>query len=155
MKKTIVMLCLCVCTVAVLPAQTVGSTMYVTPQNLTLKTGTGFFAGSVNPRLPYGTQVTVQQVSGAWVQVRSTSPAATGWTKTANLTTRRILPSSGTSASAQEVALAGKGFNQEIENSYRAEGNLNYADVDRVETIQVDMQELESFIIEGRLARGE
>ena len=156
MKKIVVMLCLCVCAASVLSAQASrGGTMYVAVQNLTLKSGTGIFASSVNPQLPYGTQVSVLQVNGAWVQVRSTSPSATGWAKTASLSARRVLAGSGTSASAQEVALAGKGFNEEVENAYRAEGSLNYADVDRMEAQQVNMQELEAFLREGRLAMGE
>ena len=156
MKRTIAMLCMCVCVAAVLPAQASrGGTMYVTPRTLDLKSSTGIFA-STRGRLEYGAQVTVLQVSGAWVEVRSaTNASVSGWTKTVNLTPRRIVQGSGTGASAQEVALAGKGFNQEIERAYRTEGNLSYDAVDMVETLRVSDTDLQAFLVEGRLSMGE
>ncbi|MDR1857918.1 MAG: hypothetical protein LBQ69_00450 [Treponema sp.] len=156
MKKIIAMFCLCACAAAVVSAQASrGGTMYVATKTLNLKSSTGFFA-STRGSLDYGAQVTVLQVNGSWVEVRSAAKSSvSGWAKTASLTSRRILEGSTTSATAQEVALAGKGFNQEIENSYRSGGNLNYADVDRTEAQQVGDEELRSFLVEGRLSLGE
>ena len=156
MKKTIFIFVLCVCVVTALSAQASrGGTMYVAIRNLDLKSSTGFFASN-RGRLDYGARVTVVRVNGAWVEVRSTTNTSlTGWTKTANLHPRPVLAGSGTSASAQEVALAGKGFNQEVERAYRAEGNLNYDAVDSMEAQQVDMRELQTFIQEGRLSMGD
>jgi hypothetical protein len=57
--------------------------------------------------------------------------------------------------SANEVALAGKGFNQEVEDAYRNQGNLNYADVDLVEAITVSEDDLRRFLEEGRLSMGD
>jgi hypothetical protein len=62
---------------------------------------------------------------------------------------------STTSASSSEVALAGKGFNQEVENAYKTNGDLNYADVDRTETLTVNEAELYRFLDEGRLSLGD
>jgi hypothetical protein len=53
------------------------------------------------------------------------------------------------------VALAGKGFNQEVENAYKSGGSLNYGDVDKTEAITVTPDELYAFITEGRLNTGE
>jgi hypothetical protein len=66
-----------------------------------------------------------------------------------------VASATGSTATAAEVAQAGKGFNQEIENVYRNEGNLNYADVDRTEQIVVSDEDLLNFIIAGRLTGGE
>jgi hypothetical protein len=71
-----------------------------------------------------------------------------------SLSARQIV-TSGTGASANEVALAGKGFNKEVENAYKAGGSLNYADVDKTEAITVSPEELLKFVTEGRLITGE
>jgi hypothetical protein len=96
------------------------------------------------------------QVNGKFVEVRNTANSSvTGWTPSANLSARQIVSGSSSSASASEIALAGKGFNQEVENAYKAKGNLNYADVDRVESITVRETALLQFLEEGRLAMGD
>jgi len=129
--------------------------MYVTAKNIELKSDTGFFS-SGKGRLDYGAVVTVLQIDGKWAEVRSSAGSSiSGWTALANLSAKKILPGSGSSgATASEVALAGKGFNQEIENVYKAGGTLNYADVDRTEAQRVSRQELYDFIVEGHLFQG-
>ena len=133
-----------------------GGTAWVAVRSIQLRSSTWFFAsnrGAVN----YADQVTVIQVSGNWAEVRSSNnPSLTGWITTANLSGRRLIPEGGGSgATAAEVAMAGKAFNQDVENAYRADGNLNYADVDRTEAITVSPEELLRFINEGRLSTGE
>jgi hypothetical protein len=132
-----------------------GSTAYVTVKTIQVKSSTGFFAGN-RGTLSYGAQVTVLQVNGKWAEVRSAgSPSITGWLASSNLTTRRINASSGgTRVSAGEIALAGKGFSEEMENAYKAGSDLNYADVDKIETLQVSQEDLQKFVTEGRLATG-
>ena len=156
MKKIIVMFCLYFPALVILPAQASrGGTMYVAVRTVDLKSSTGFFAAKTG-QLEYGAQVTVLQVNGKWSQVRSSANASlSGWTSTTNLSARRVLGGSTTSASANEVALAGKGFNQEVETVYRSEHNLNYADVDRTEAQLVDGQVLRTFLVEGRLSMGD
>jgi uncharacterized protein YgiM (DUF1202 family) len=133
-----------------------GRTMYVTIKNAELKSSTAFFA-EVRGTLKYGDQVTVLNEYGKWVEVQaSMDPSLSGWIASANLTTKRILSSSGSSsASADELALAGKGFSQEVENSYRQSGNLNYDALDTLEAENISSRQLFTFLLEGRLARGE
>jgi hypothetical protein len=155
MKKIVVVLFMCVCVAAVLPAQAVkGGTMYVAAKTIELKSSTGFFASSKGT-LAYGAAVSVLQIKGKWAEVKSSTGSSTGWTAVANLSAKRIVSSSATGATASEVALAGKGFNQEIENAYKAGGTLNYADVDRTEAQKVSKQELKNFITEGHLSQGD
>jgi hypothetical protein len=71
-----------------------------------------------------------------------------------NLSTRRIV-ASGSGATASEIALAGKGFSQEVEDSYKTSGELNYADVDRTEAIVIPIDDLYKFVTEGHLNTGE
>jgi len=132
-----------------------GGTMYVATKTTALKTSTGFFART-NATLNYGDRVTVLQVNGKFAEVRSAAnSSSSGWTPVANLSTRQIVSGNTGSVSASEVALAGKGFNQEVENAYKTQGTYDYDDVDRVEQLSVSEDELKLFIEEGRLSMGD
>jgi uncharacterized protein YraI len=153
MKRLAILLLLC-CSAAVAFAQTKGGTLYVAVKSAAVKSSTWFFA-STKGTLTYGTQITVQSVNGKWVEIKSGS--LTGWVENASLTSKKITSSaSSTSASVTEIALAGKGFNEEIEGTYKA-GNaeLDYANVDLVEKIAVSPDELQKFIKDGKLIGAE
>ena len=157
MKKIILISGLCFCIVFNAAAQvSKGGTLYTAAKNVVLKSSTGFFASNKGT-LSYGEQVTVLQVNGKWVEVRSTAnPSVSGWTASSNMSAKRIVAvENAGSASAKEVALAGKGFNQEIENTYKAKGTLNYADVDKTEKLTVPQNELYNFVVDGHLSKGE
>lgn len=156
MKKLVVLLIMGLMTAGFLAAQVIaGGTLYVAVKTVELKSSTGFFA-STRGTLNYGDRVTVLQVNGRFVEVRSANNSSlTGWTPSANLSARQIVPGNTSALSARETALAGKGFNQEVENAYKAKGNLNYADVDRVEAVTVTSTGIRRFLEEGHLAMGE
>lgn len=156
MKKLIITCALCLCIAAAAAAQVArGGTLYVAAKSVALKSSTGFFART-QATLNYGTQVTVLQVNGKWAQVRSSAnPSLSGWTASANLTTKRVVSGNASSASAKEIALAGKGFNQEVENAYKSQGRLNYADVDRTEANTVSSGDLYQFLVDGHLSLGD
>ncbi|MCL2318997.1 MAG: hypothetical protein FWC45_02850 [Treponema sp.] len=155
MKKLVVLVTLIVLISGALFAQiSKGGTAWVASKTAALKSSTWFFAGTKGT-LQMGDQVTVLQVNGSWAEVKSVANASlSGWTSVSNLSARQIV-STGTGASASEIALAGKGFNQEIENSYKTQGTLNYADVDKTEAIKVSQDDLYKFVTEGRLVTGE
>jgi hypothetical protein len=156
MKRIIVVLMLCTLAAGMAAAQVVkGGTLYAAAKTVALKSSTGFFAGT-RGTLEYGAQVTVLQVKGKWVEVQSVSkPSLSGWTAYANLSAKRIVSANTGLASAEEVALAGKGFNQEVENAYKADGKYNYEDVDKTEAQAIPEKELYDFLVEGRLSLGE
>ena len=155
MRKFLFLLMLILLVSVALSAQVKkGGTAWVSSKTADLKSSTWFFAGTTGT-LQMGDQVTVLQIDGNWAEVRSSSNSSlSGWTALSNLSARQIVASGG-SASASEVALAGKGFNQEIENSYKTQGSYNFADVDKTEAITVTQDELYAFITEGRLVTGE
>jgi uncharacterized protein YgiM (DUF1202 family) len=133
--------------------------MYVATKNAELKSSTGFFADTVIT-LQYGDQVTVLRESGKWMEVRpARRTSVSGWILANNLTSKRIISSgSGASASADELALAGKGFSEEVEQAYRNRNGASaahYAEVDAMEAITVSPQELYDFLMEGHLNTGE
>jgi len=156
MKKLTIVFCLAFLITGIVSAQALrGGTMYVAIRTVTLKSSTGFFSSN-RGTLNYGDRVTVLQVSDRYVEVRSaTNSALTGWTVSANLTVRQVVSGNTSTASAREVALAGKGFNQEVENAYRTQRALNYADVNRVEAIRVRETDLRQFLEDGHLSTGD
>jgi len=166
MKKLIIALSLGLCIGGLATAQVAqGGTLYVATESAAIKSSTGLFAKTLGA-LRYGERVTVLQVNsnGKYVEVRSVSNSSlSGWTAAANLSARQVITGSLTSASAQELALAGKGsivaampgnhYWKYVEDDYRTQGNLNYADVEIVEQVTVSETELYQFLEEGRLAR--
>ena len=132
-----------------------GGTMYAAVKTIALKSSTGFFA-STRGTLNYGDRVTVLQINGKYAEVRSaTNSSLSGWTALSNLSAKQIVSGNTSTASAKEVALAGKGFNQEVENSYKTSGKVNYADVDLTEAMTVSEDDLKKFLEEGRLSMGD
>jgi len=154
MKRIILIALFCLCVTEIF-AQKAGETLYVNVNSANLKSSTGFFA-STTGTVKYGDDVRVLAINGKWAQVR-TSKNVTGWIAGASLTTKRISTQGNTAnASAREIALAGKGFSPEVESEYRKGGEkVNYDAVDAMEKITVSDKDLEDFIDQGRLARGE
>jgi len=156
MKKFLIAFCLILCITGFAAAQlSRGGTLYVAVKTVTLKSSTGFFASN-RGTLNYGDRVTVLQINGKFAEVRSaTNASLSGWTPSANLSARQIVSGNTATVSARETAMAGKGFNQEVEDSYKKQGNLNYTDVDRVEAITIGETNLRRFLEEGRLSMGD
>jgi len=152
MKKILVVICLAFFITGFAAAQ-VGpnATLYVAKKTIDLKSSAGKILGTLN----YGDKVTVIKVDGKNVEVISAAnPSLSGLAPSASFTTKKIITGNTSATSAKEVALAGKGFNQDIENSYNTQGELNFNDVDKVESITSDEAALMRFIEEGRLSTG-
>jgi uncharacterized protein YgiM (DUF1202 family) len=153
MKRFLFFMLVCLAASSSLVAQKKGDVMYVAVKSVNVTSSKGFFAPAAGT-LSYGTQVTVQSVSGSKVEVAAGT--LTGWVDGSSLTSKRITESTAsTSASAKEIALAGKGFNEEIEGIYRAENaNLDeaYDAIGIVESVAVDNDTLKQFIVDGKLS---
>jgi len=154
MKRMFLLVLILLVSGALFAQITKGSTAWVSAKKADIKSSTGFFAGTKGS-LTLGDEVSVLQVNGKWAEVRSAANASlSGWMAASNLSARRIV-SSGTNASASEVALAAKGFNQEVEDAFKTKGDLNYTDVDKTEAITISQDELYKFVTEGHLNAGE
>jgi uncharacterized protein YgiM (DUF1202 family) len=94
--------------------------------------------------------------SNGWIQVK-TAAGASGWIHSGAVETPKInlLASNSsmkTQASSSEVALAGKGFNKQVEDSYKAKNpQLNFAAVDRMLQVKATSTQIESFLRGGQL----
>ena len=131
-----------------------GDAAWVSAKTAPVKSSTWFFAGT-NGTLNMGAQVSVIKISGNWAEVRSAANASlSGWVSISNLSSRRVIATSA-AVTASEVAQAGKGFSQEVENSYKTSGQYNFADVDKTEANTVSQNDLYRFVVDGKLYTGE
>ena len=110
--------------------------------------------GRVVSSLSYGDKVTVEEKNGPWMKV--SAPGAVGWVHSSALTTKTVVMKSGegaqTAASSDEVALAGKGFNAEVESQFKANHkDIDFKWVDRMEKIVVSPAKIKAFIEDGGL----
>lgn len=114
------------------------------------------FLGATVSDVSYGTQVTVASRQGPWVQV--TAPRGkSGWLHESALSKEDLAMVSGgteaaTGASGEEIALAGKGFTDQIEKEYRKQNqDLDFAEVDRIEKIVVTPEQAAAFLDAGQI----
>ncbi len=115
------------------------------------------FLGSVVASVSYGDRVTVLGEKGSWVQIRNTD-GKTGWVHGSALTENKLALQAGskdvaTGASGSEIALAGKGFNDEVETEYRAENpKLDYTWVDKMEAFRITPAQARKFLAAGNIS---
>ncbi|MEZ7195229.1 SH3 domain-containing protein [Pseudodesulfovibrio karagichevae] len=114
------------------------------------------FLSKVVGELEYGDRVDLKAEKGDWRQVRSMGDGRSGWMHFSALTEREIIlnPTDKdvqAAASSDELALAGKGFNKQVEDRYRKQTRLDYAQVDEMEKIAVPQKYIREFILAGRL----
>lgn len=110
------------------------------------------FLGKIVGKVGYGQSVTVQDKRGDWHQVALSG--LTGWMHGSALTTSDLDLQSGSGAapssvSGQEMALAGKGFNSQVEKEYRNSHGGDFSGVDRMEKTTVDTVALMAFLQDG------
>lgn len=109
--------------------------------------------------ISYGTELEVLGKSGKYLKItiadngEQETVSWVGWVESKN-TSSRVLKTSS-SANAKEIALAGKGFNAEVEGLYEQETGLDFSRVDAIESIIIDIDELTDFIEEGNLKGAE
>jgi hypothetical protein len=141
------------------PGPTWGQVLQVTGDNQQLYSRPDLASTPVAP-LPRGAQVKVREQSGDWYRVDHEGKQ--GWVHRMAVRQAGPPPASlpgilgvGTpvrETKSDEVALAGKGFNPEVEAGYRQKHpEMKYGQVDEVEALQVDEARLGAFIQEGGL----
>lgn len=159
MKKVIVL----ILAVLMIPAMAVakgGGAKKTGPMNVQVKDAQVFakpdYMGKKIGKLNYGEQVIVVGEEGNWYQI--TSPA--GYVPKSSLTKSKVKLdadqkfSQGTSAKQDEVALAGKGFNPQVEAKYKKDNpNLAgaYNSLDQVQKNGATDAELRVFKTAGKL----
>jgi len=148
--RTIIIVIL-LCSLSCLTAA--AETLRVTTRENAVRSDCRFFA-PVKLKVALGDQLTVRGRKGDWYLV--SARGVNGCIHKSAVESRSFAAAgrgarSG-SASADEVSLAGKGFNPQVEAGYRKSGaGLNYAAVDEITRITVSEKSLESFVLQGGL----
>lgn len=138
-----------------LPAAMAGAqeTRSVSVRETQLRETPGFL-GSVITTLSYGDQVDSISEQNGWTRARSSENE--GWVHSSALTTKRIVLDASErdvqeAATSREVALAGRGFNRQVEEQYAAESGLDFNEIDRIESYKLEPEELIAFLQAGGL----
>jgi len=125
----------------------------ITKQNA-IRTSCKFFS-PVKATVRYNDTLEVISKEGDWFQVAFKGVNGCihkSAVQKKSLSLSKLTGSQGKSASGDEVALAGKGFNPQVESAYRKNNpGLNFNAVDRVENSGVTDSELAQFIQKGKL----
>lgn len=139
----------------VLAALYAADTYIVKVKTTTLRSEPKFYASTVLP-LKAGDGLEKVAAQGDWIQVKTAS-GTIGWIHTSALEPKKfnLLASNKgmkTGATADEVALASKGFNKQVEDSYRSRNkSLNFALVDRMVQIAIPSAAETAFLKDGKL----
>jgi len=116
------------------------------------------FLGKILGSVAYGDSVSVIRQQEPWLFVSTRTGQLTGWIHSSALTEKEIVLRAGDAnvqktASQREIALAGKGFNPQVENEYKKRNpNLDYDLIDRMERIIVSDEEIRQFMKAGKLS---
>ena len=104
----------------------------------------------------YASAVVVVKTEKSWVYVQAVDDKSLeGWLPASALTSKKIKDkANAASANADEIALAGKGFNSTIEAVYAEEYSMNFDIVDYIETLGAAQEEAIAFAKAGNLNDG-
>lgn len=136
-------------------AQSGSKSLLVQVKNGQLRDAPSFLGKLVAP-LSYGEKVKLIDQKGDWMRITS-SRGTTGWVHGSALTSKQVKMTAGgqdakVAASGDEMALAGKGFNKDVEADFRAKNkNLDYTWVDSMGGMVITPQEIAKFVSDGEL----
>ena len=131
-------------------------TMYVSLDPASLKESASSFSKDVGT-VGYASKVRVLEEKRNWVRIElEDDPSVSGWIPSSALSSKKIkAKGSGTTADADEIALAGKGFTATIESAYANEYSVDYGPVNYTEEQAASADDILAFIREGFLAGGD
>lgn len=142
---------LLICSLALVEAAA-GTRLFVGVKTGQLRaTPTPFGKIIATPR--YGEQVEKLAADGAWLRVRYGK--SEGWMHNALLSAKGVGLAAGqgnadSAASSEELTLAGKGFNAQVEAEYRQKNRtLDFATIDRMEKMTVSQSQMSRFFADG------
>lgn len=119
------------------------------------------FLGKVVVTLAYGDRVETLEDKDGWIKVMPPKNASPGWMHSSALTEKKIVLKAGkkeeeVAASTGELALAGKGFNADVEAEFKARNKgIDFTWIDRMQAMMVPPNRIPAFLKEGGLTPAE
>lgn len=116
------------------------------------------FLGKIVATLAYGDRVEALEDRDGWIKVTPPGSKTSGWMHSSALTGKRVVLKASTkdveaAASSGELALAGKGFNADVEAEYKKNNkNIDFTWIDRMQAMNVPPEKISAFLKEGGLA---
>lgn len=114
--------------------------------------------GAAVATVEYGAVVQAGALQKGWYPV-TMADGKTGWLHESALSRKPVAMRAGTTdaatgVSSDEVALAGKGFNEQVETKLRKEGKLDYTWVDQMSAFEAGADQITQFRAQGNLPGG-
>ncbi len=133
-------------------AQNAGDELSVSVREGELRSAPGFLS-SIEARLEYGDAVRVISKINDWLRVTVDHTGDEGWIHASSVAQPRDMNLTGpgareTQTTTREIALAGRGFNEQVEQDYQEQMQLDFSAVDRVEENLLPLPELADFLSE-------
>jgi hypothetical protein len=116
------------------------------------------FLGKIVTQLKYGDQVAVQDVKGSWYFIDRPKGKTDGWMHSSALSVKKIVLNPGASdvkqaASSDEITLAGKGFNKQVENDFKSKNpQVDFTWINKMEKMTISQNQIQAFVKEGQLS---
>ena len=137
----------------------VGDQVRISVRETELRSSAGFLS-RVTAKLAYLDEVTILTVQNDWLQVEVRETRATGWIHSSSVAEPKELQLTGggsgqrSGASNREIALAGRGFNEQVEEQIKTDSDLApYFDVvDEMEGYIMDAETAITFLRDAGLA---
>jgi len=113
------------------------------------------YLGARTASADYGDAVTLLQSEGEWRLVKSAKDGGEGWVHLSALSAKAIkiradARDASTAASGEEMSLAGKGFNSEVEADFRSKNaDIDFGPIDRMQERTIPTDEMIRFLEEG------
>ena len=129
---------------------------YVAVTSAAVKAKASQFASTV-ATANYGDEVVLVQADKSWSKVELPG-GKSGWLPNSSLTSKKIIVKldgkKKSSATASELALAGKGFDSNFEDAFEKTNDVSFAPVDKIESFSATEKEAVVFLKEGQLNAG-
>lgn len=142
--------------IVAVPALAAGTkTMNVQVREAQVRQAPGFLS-RILATVPYTEPVTVLEEKNDWIRVQTGSTE--GWMHSTALTKKRLKlsgvgPDAQVTVTSDEQALAGKGFNSDVEKQFKERNSkVDFTPIDKMEKLKIPVAEIQAFLEKGDVA---
>lgn len=139
--------------ILLMPATSFATSLSIQVEESPVRSTPSFF-GEIVDKAVYGDSLELQKEQGAWRMVKAKKKS--GWIHVSTVSDAKVTLTAGSdvnsSASGKEIALAGKGFNADVEKAYQSEHKqVSFEWINKMENFTVKTSDVQHFIKQGKL----